>query len=65
MQDLNRLQRDCKMVIRRSDKAGGWVLVDYNVYKEAGDSKIKETFVDSMGQTRPKYKVVTEATLKR
>ena len=33
--------------------------------KEAGDSKIKETFVDSMGQTRPKYKVVTEVTLKR
>ena len=38
LKDLSRLQRDCKMVIRRSDKVGGWVLVDYNIYKEAGDS---------------------------
>ena len=65
MRELQQLQKERKIVIKRSDKAGGLVLMNFTPYKEAGDRKIKETYVDADGQVQPKYKQVSEAVLKR
>ena len=65
LRELKELVRRRVITIRRSDKAGGWVITDFQVYKEAGDNKLKETFVDEEdGEVKAKYKVVTEAVLK-
>ena len=49
----------------RSDKAGGLVVMNLPDYKQAGDKKIRETFVGEDGQLQLKYKQVYEAALKK
>ena len=64
MEELNKMQKDRTIKITRSDKAGGWVVVDFEPYKAAGDMKLREKFEED-GVEKPKYKKVDQATLKR
>ena len=52
-------------MIKRSDKAGGWVMVDTNVYVEAGDKKLGEKYIGVYGEENSKYKLVDEKVLKK
>ena len=62
--ELQELQKSRKLVIKRSDKAGGWVLTNFYVYKSEGDKKLKGTYVEH-NEVKSKYKEVTSGTLKQ
>ena len=65
LEELKELQKERKLVIKRSDKKGGWVITNFKVYQEEGDKKLKETFIDENGDLKPKYKEVNESVLKK
>ena len=65
MRDIQQLLKEMKLVINKSVKAGGLVLLNYIPYKQAGDRKIKETYVNADCQVQPKYNQGSETVLKR
>ena len=55
MKDLVELQREKEIIIKMSDKAGGFVILNYNDYVKAAENKLEETFINNEGQTCLKY----------
>ena len=45
--ELNQMAKDRLIVIKRSDKTGGWVIMNYDDYKAAGDKKLAEKFTEN------------------
>ena len=65
MAELQQRQRAGEIVIKPSDKAGGWVIVDTAVYVAEGDRKLNEKYLTADGRQEPKYVRVDEALLKK
>ena len=63
LHELQMLQKNRQIVIRRSDKSGGWVICNFDTYKSEGDKKLKETYCENE-ETKPKYILVNKETLK-
>ena len=63
-QDLVTLQRERVLVIKPSDKTGGYCIMDFDDYKEGMDEKLKERFVGPDGVERDKYVRIDEKELK-
>ena len=59
-QDLVALQRERVLVIKPSDKTGGYCIMDFDDYKEGMDEKLKERFVGPDGVERDKYVRIDE-----
>ena len=64
MEELVELQRIRSIVLKRSDKEGGWVLTYFDVYLAEGARKLREMYLNEVGEEKPKYKEVTEQVLK-
>ena len=64
LKELKKLQQDQKIVIKKSDKAGGVVIMNFHDYKEEGEKKLRETFTED-GVSKPKYKLVSDVILRR
>ena len=65
LEEVQKLQKSGEIVIKRSDKAGGWVIVDTQVYVKEGDKKLDEKYRAEDGTEQAKYKVVDEKVLKK
>ena len=65
MEELKMKQKSRDIAIRRSDKCGGWVITNFDVYKAEGDRKLEEKFATEAGEEKPKYVKVSEVVLKK
>ena len=64
-QDLVTLQREKVLMVKPSDKAGGYCLMDFADYKEEMEEKLKEKFVDTSGELKDKYVQIQQKELKK
>ena len=63
--ELIDLQRERVIVIKPSDKAGGFVIMDFDTYKADMDKKMEEKFVDTDSVEKLKYPLSSQEQLKR
>ena len=64
LKDLVTLQREKQIIIKLSDKKGGWVILNYEDYMEEMERKLAETFVED-GEEKKKYPLSSNTQLKR
>ena len=64
MGDLIDLQRDRVIAIKPSEKAGGFVVMDFHTHKADMDKKMEEKFVDTDGVEGLKYALSSQRQLK-
>ena len=61
--DLVTIQRERVVKITRTDKTGGWAILDFDDYVDEMESKLRETY-DDKGVVKLKYERIDEKELK-
>ena len=64
LKDLVVLQREKEIILKLSDKKGGWVILDYQAYVDKMERKLAETYMEE-GDVKQKYPMSSTVQLIR